>query len=158
MNIKIVWFFSLALMVLGVCALLVANPGVLGGFSSTVNGVPVEVLLSPSSDEPIKTMRSRDLRRNWADHVGKFVRFTGVVEYAEKSYRTEKIRRLRLEDFTTEVYPLDAPTLPKSYERGHKYEFTGFLIRYEAHAKFKESGYVKNRVYAFEIRHLGEAD
>lgn len=71
---------------------------------------------------------------------------------------TETIRRLRLEDFTTEVYPLDSPNLPTEYERGHKYEFTGFLIRYERHSKFSKSGSVMNRVYAFEIRHLGEAD
>ena len=148
----------IALMVLSISALLVANPNILGGFSSTVNGVPVQVTLSPQGEEPIKTMRARDLRTGWADHVGKFVRFTGIVEYAEKSFRTEKIRRLTLEDYRTEVYPLDSPNLPETYERGHKYEFTGFLMRYEAHAKFKADGYAKNRVYAFEIRHLGEAD
>lgn len=71
---------------------------------------------------------------------------------------TETIRRLRLEDYRNEVYPLDSPNLPTEYQRGHKYEFTGFLIRYEAHAKFQKDGSVKNRVYAFEIRHLGEAE
>ena len=130
----------------------------LGRFSSTLNGVPVEVTLARVGSVSIKTMRARDLRRNWMDPVGKFVRFTGVVEFTQTGFRTEKIRRLTLEDYTTDVYPLDAPNLPETYERGHKYEFTGFLIRYEAHAKFKKDGYVKNRVYAFEIRHLGEAD
>ena len=133
----------------------------LGRFSSTLNGVPVEVSLARvarQGGEPIEPMRARDLRRNWMDHVGKFVRFTGVVEYAEKSSRTKKIRRLTLEDYRNEVYPLDSPRLPETYERGHKYEFTGFLMRYEEHAEFKKDGYVKNRVYAFEIRHLGEAD
>ena len=68
-------------MVLSIRAILVANPNIPGEFSSTVNGVPVQVTLSPQGEEPIKTMRARDLRTDWADHVGKFVRFTGVVEF-----------------------------------------------------------------------------
>ena len=148
----------IALMVLSLGAILVANPNILGEFSSTLNGVPVQVTLSPQGDDPIKTMRARDLRTGWSDHVGRFVRFTGVVEFAQTGSRTKKVRRLTLEDYTTDVYPLDAPNLPETYERGHKYEFTGFLIRYEQHAEYKKSGYAKMRVYAFEIRHLGEAD
>ena len=157
MNRKILCSVT-ALMILSVSAILVANPNILGGFSSTLNGVPVQVTLSLESEEPIKTMRARDLRADWADHVGKFIRFTSVVEFVETGFRTEKVRRLMLENYVTDVYPLDAPNLPATYERGHKYEFTGFLIRYEQHAEFEKDGFPKNRVYAFQIRHLGEAD
>ena len=149
---------SIALMVLSIGAILVANPNILGGFSSTVNGVPVQVTLSPQGEEPIKTMRARDVRTDWADHVGKFVRFTDVVEFTQTGFRTEKIRRLTLEDYTTDVYPLDAPNLPTEYHREHKYEFTGFLMKYESHAQFRKRGITTIRIYAFEIRHLGEAD
>ena len=103
-------------------------------------------------------MRFRDLQKNWTEYVGRFVRFTGVVEFGAKSFRTDKVRKLTLEGYTVDMHPLDAPNLPEVYYTGHKYEFTRFLMKYEKHAQFKKSGYAVMRVYAFEIRHLGEAD
>ena len=150
----------IALMVLSIGAIIGAERvfTTYGRFSSTLNGHPVRVTVGRAGSLYIEPMHARDLRNNWAEHEGRLIRFTGRVEYAEKSSRTKKVRRLRLEDYTTEVYPLDAPDLPKTYERGHKYEFTGFLIREEPCAEFKKDRDAINRVYAFQIRHLGEAD
>ena len=149
-----------ALMVLSLGALLVANPNILGEFSSTLNGVSVQVTLSPQGDEHvINTMRIRDLRKDWDQHVGRFVRFTGVANHWFSSLTTAPSGLILLEGYpSVEVVPLDVPNLPETYEQGHKYEFTGFLMRYDGHAKFKENGYFSLRLYAFEIRHLGEAD
>ena len=148
----------IALMVLSISAILVANPNILGEFQSTLNGVPIKVTISPQDNVQVNTMRYRDLRQDWGEHVGRFVRFTGVVEWVDKSIRTKKVRKLTLEGYTVDVHPLDAPNLPEVYHKGHKYEFTGFLMRYEKHAQFRKSGFAAMRVYAFEIRHLGEAD
>ena len=101
-------------------------------------------------------MRFRDLRKNWTEHVGRFVCFIGVVEFVDKSFRTDKVRKLTIEGYTVDVHLLDAPNLPEVYHTGNKYEFTRFLMRYEKHAQFKKSGYAVMRVYAFEIRHLGK--
>ena len=144
----------IALMVLSISAIIGAKERfhIAGWFSSTLNGVPVQgsITLFPSA-ESIKAMRTEDLVGNWAAHEERFVRFTGVVESVETGFRTEKVRRLTLEDDTIDVYPLDSRYVPETYERGHKYEFTGFLIRYEEHAEFKKDGYPKIRVYAFGI-------
>ena len=56
-----------------------------------------------------------------------------------------------------EVYPLKASRLPAIYHEGDEYEFTGFLIRYEEHAEHQKDGNAKMHVYAFQIRHLREA-
>ncbi len=155
----------IALMVLSVSAILVAREPIVHfsqGFSSTLNGVPVQVrLFARGRGEEhvwIKPMRFRELQQNWDQYVGRFVRFTGVAGLVETSFRTKQVRKITLEGNVVDVYPLDVPNPPETYERGHKYEFTGLLIRCESHAEYKKSGYVKMRVYAFEIRHLGEAD
>ena len=166
----------IALMVLSISAIVGAGQRILdvGRFSSTVNGVPVEVILARQfgeSSERIKTMRARDLRRNWAEHDGRFVKFTGRVENVSSSIfsgsarvgsarvGSDSDRILTLEGTPTiEVYLLDAPRLPEIYHEGDEYAFTGFLIRYEGHAENQKSGTAKMRVYAFEIWHLGEAD
>ena len=155
-----------ALITLSIGAILVANPSLLGKFQSTLNGVPIKVTISPQDNADINTMRARDLRRDSSDHDGRFVRFTGVVDYVDQTYLDPLdfrspmvVRSLRLEGYPSiYVYPLDAPNLPEEYQTAHKYEFTGFLMKYEDHAKFRESGFAAMRVYAFEIRHLGEAD
>ena len=161
----------IALMVLSISAIVGAGQRILGlgGFASTLNGVPVEVILARQfgeSSELIKTMRAGDLQRNWAEHDGRFVNFTGRVENVSSSIfsgsarvGSDSDRILTLEGTPTiEVYPLDAPRLPETYHEGDEYEFTGFLIRYEGHAENQKSGTAKMRVYAFEIWHLGEAD
>lgn len=151
----------IALMVLSISALLVANPNILGGFSSTVNGVPVQVTIAQEAetDAHIQTMRLRDLQKDYNLHTGKFIRVTGIAEFALPASRTNKVQYISLEgDDLVYVHPLDAPNLPTEYHRGHKYEFTGFFTRQEEHAQFSKRGVTTLRIYAFEIRHLGEAD
>ena len=155
----------IALMVLSVSAIVGARERLFvnhGLFSSTLNGVPVSVSLSEvGSASFIEPMRARDLRRNWAEHDGRFVNFTGRVENVNLPtfIGSDSDRILTLEGTPTiEVYPLDALRLPETYHEGDEYEFTGFLIRYEGHAENQKSGTAKMRVYAFEIWHLGEAD
>ena len=134
-----------------------------GEFQSTLNGVPIKVTISPQDNADVDTIRARDV---WhASPDGRFVRFTGVVDYVKKTrldlldfQSPEVVRSLSLEGYPIDVYPLDAPNLPEEYQTWHKYEFTGFLMRYVSHADFSSSGYSKLRVYAFKIRHLGEAD
>ena len=149
-----------ALIVLGISAILVANPGIVGEFQSTLNGVPIKVMISPQDNADINTMRARDLRKNPEDRDGRFVRFRGVVEETyDFSNILEDPTMLVLEGYPSiHVYPLDAPNLPEVYQTGHKYEFTGFLMQFERHSQFDESGFATMRIYAFEIRHLGEAD
>ena len=146
----------IALTVFSISAIIGARERfyILGRFSSTLNGVPVRVILSQESDESITTMRTEDLVENWADYDGRFVRFMGTV----KSIDVSESKQVMLKVADIIVYPLDARNLPETYEEGHKYEFTGFLIRYEEHVPIKQRGYTKMRVYAFAIRHLGEAD
>ena len=163
MNRKIICIV-IALLVLSVSAIIVASPvwfiSTKAEFGSTLNGFPVWVEFRVRSDKYlISTMDIQELRENWGDHVGRFVRFTGVVESVKTGLRTGKVRWLTLEgDPFVDVYLPDSRKLPETYELWHKYEFTGFLTRYEAHTEYKKSGYAKMRVYAFAIRHLGETD
>ena len=147
-------------MLLSISAILIANPNLLGQFKSTLNGVPVQVTIAPQeTDAHIQTMRLRDLQRDYNLHMGKIVRVTGVAKFASYFFRTDRVREISLEgDDLVYVHPLDAPNLPAKYHRGHKYEFTGFLMKYESHAQFSKRGVTTIRIYAFEIRHLGEAD
>ena len=145
-------------MSLSISAILIANPNLLGQFQSTMNGVPVQVTIAPQENTHIQTMRLRDLRKDYDAHVGKIVRVTGVAKFAHLS-RTNKVQEISIEgEDLGYVHPLDAPNLPTEYHRGHKYEFTGFLMKYESHAQFRKRGAITIRIYAFEIRHLGEAD
>ena len=137
-----------------------------GKFQSTLNDVPVKVTISPQDNADVDTIRARDVWSGSPD--GRFVRFTGVVDYVKKTRldlldfeSPEVVHSLSLEGYPIDVYPLDAPNvsiLPEAYQTWHKYEFTGFLVRYVGHADFSSSGWRKLRVYAFDIRHLGEAD
>ena len=147
----------IALMVLSVSAILVANPNILGGFSSTLNGVPVQVTISRQGNGTITTMRTEDLAKNPADADRRFVRFMGIVESVTS---TDTGIKLLLDDghASTEdglpvevrVYPLDSPHLPTEYQEAHVYEFTGFLTNTLAIPSLS--------VYAFEIRHHGKSD
>ena len=154
----------IALMVLSIGAIIGAGERILtlGGFSSTLNGVPVEVMLSRQGSVTIPTMRARDLWTDWTDHVDKYVRVTGVVKNILTVIRGRnigKVRLLMLEgDRPVDVRLLDAPNLPAEYHRGHKYEFTGFMMLYTSHSRSKLYGVQKMRLYAHEIRHLGEAE
>ena len=151
----------IALMVLSVSAILVANPNILGGFSSTLNGVPVQVTISRQGNGMITTMRTEDLLKNWADYDRQFVRFMGIVESVD--WRASKKVRLTLDNPDDEddehyidlfVHPLDAPHLPTEYQRGDKYEFTGFLTHYLV-PPMLPGGTPGHDLYihAFEIRH-----
>ena len=137
-----------------------------GQFQNDLNGLPVNVTLSPLENAAVETVRARDLRANLWDNDGRFVRFTGVVDYVRTSVTdwtafpfTEEVDELWLEGYPSiHVRPMDLPKLPEAYQSGQKYEFTGFLVAYESHAEFERTGFSTMRVYAFEIRHLGEAD
>ena len=143
----------IALMVLSVSAILVANPKILGGFSSTLNGVPVQVTIARQDNGTITTTRPEDLLENWEDYDGRFVRFRGTVRSIGVS--ESKQAKLSVGNFT--VYPLDAPYLPE-VQPGHEYEFTGFFVAYNVNAIGGVVAHGFLGVYAFEIRHLGEAD
>ena len=131
-----------------------------GEFQSDLNGLPVKVTISPQDNADVNTMRARDLQKNYGDHGGRFVRFTGVVDEAYEPIEFFKEPALLVLEGYPRIYvtPLDAPNLPEVYQTGHKYEFTGFLVDYIGHADFSSIGNATMHVYAFEIRHLGEAD
>ena len=161
----------IALMVLSISALLVASPvwfiSKKAEFGSTLNGVPVWVEFYVRGDKYlVKTMDIRELRKNRADHVGRFVRFTAVVGFVERDFQTGQVQLLTLGGNPyVEVYPLVDSQVddsqaqhPETYERGQTYEFTGFLVRYEKHAPNQKSGHTILRIYTFEIRHLDEKE
>ena len=148
----------IALMVLSVGAIIGANPGILGEFSSTLNGHPVQVTISRQDNGTITTMRTEELVENWIDHNQQFVRFIGTVKsVGEISLQldidpAEPFNKNNLPVPTVEnllVFPLDAPHLPAEYQEGHVYEFTGLLI-----IKL-DSLSIDLDIYAFEIRHHG---
>ena len=64
----------IALMVCSIGAILVANPGIVGEFQSTLNGVPIKGTISLQDNVQVNTMRYRDLLQDWGEHVGRFVR------------------------------------------------------------------------------------
>ena len=144
----------IALMVLSISAILVANPSILGEFSSALNGVPIEVTISSQEIGAITTMRTEDLQEDWADYDEQFVRFIGIVKSIER-HESKKVSLTVDADGLPDlfVYPLDAPNLPMIYQERHVYEFTGFLIY-----KRTVSSAARLVVYAFEIRHHGESE
>ena len=152
----------IALMVLSISALIVANPNILGGFSSTVNGVPVQVTISRQDNGTITTMRTADLMKNWADHNRRFVRFIGTVEFVFTSLEMASVRLElylgdggKMGDGLT-VFPLDAPHLPTVYQEWHVYEFTGFLVGPDVDVIDNLADrMIGLHVHAFEIRHHG---
>ena len=155
----------IALLVLSISALLVANPNILGGFSSTVNGVPVQVTISRQDNGTVTTMRTEDLLKNATNRYygEQFVRFMGVVNSVD--WRESKKVTLTLDNLDDDgdahyihlfVHPLDSPHLPMEYQVRHVYEFTGFLLNYDLRLLGPGSSSVRVvRVYAFEIRHHG---
>ena len=150
----------IALAVLSISALLIAGPApfIFDGFFSTLNGVPIHVILATDIIEPLTTLDSQELRDNWADHEGKFVRFTGIVASVDTDVRTEQLRKLHLQGYpSVHVYPLNLRNPPKTYRLG-KYEFTGFLVRYEEHVPNQQDGLPILRVYVCNIRLVHAAD
>ena len=154
----------IALIVLSISALLIAREPetqFFGWFDSTLNGTPIQVSLNTRRQvDPIQPMSRQELEDNWADHEGKFVRFTGVVALAGPEPQTEPVQRLTLAGFVTDVYILNAqsPALPKTYERGQTYEFKGFLIKCKQTGPSQKHADTRLRIYAFQIRHLDAAD
>ena len=152
----------IALMVLSISAILVANPGILGGFSSTLNMVDVKVTIS-GSDLPffIPELSVEDLRQNWREHEGRIVKFTGRVVDEDPlgpSFLGRLPEKLILEGYPfVEVYLLDSPNL-EPYELGDEYGFVGFLMSYERHLPFEDRGARVLRVYAFKSWPLEAAE
>ena len=153
----------IALMVLSVSAIIVANPSILGEFSSTLNGVPVQVTISRQDNGTITTMWAEDLVENWADYNQRFVRFMGAVESVDVSEPKQVALTLTDSDgykvsADLFVYPLDAPHLPTAYQEEHAYEFTGFLTG-DIPSPAIPGGTPQPVlcIYAFEIRHYGKS-
>ena len=154
----------IALMVLSLSALLLASDVVLirtvAEVGSDLNGVPIHIKIYERARDThvIKTMSHQELRDNWADHDGKFVRFTGKVEHVETYLQTKQVWKLELAgdipagDTPITVYPLDLVNPPETYERGQKYEFTGLLMRYTGTIPALKRFLPMMRVYAFQIR------
>ena len=161
----------IALMVLSLGAILVANPGIFGEFQIKLNGVsPIKVTLTRLAGRHMGVYTTESLRKGALE--GTVVHFTGVIAEADTGYgfqfdddvfsvSSKDVRKLRirwtLQDAferkpLIEVYPLDAPNLPEEYQPGDKYEFTGFLMRYEAHLENSKCGWETLRVYAFRIQ------
>ena len=156
----------ITLMVLSLSALLIANPVlyIFAEITSTLNGEPITVTLAKDVYKPFQTLDIQELRDNWKDHDGKFVRFTGKVEHVETYLQTKQVWKLELAgdisagNTPIAVYPLDAPGLPETYELGQTYEFTGFLIRYTGTIPALKRFLPMMRVYAFQIRHPAEKE
>ena len=148
----------IALMVLSVSAIIVANPGILGEFSSTLNRVPVQVTISRQDNGTITTMRAEDLVENWADHNQRFVRFMGIVKSVTSiDTGIELELEVSPERASVFVYPLDSPRLPMEYQEEHVYEFTGFFLA-EGRRTGSTDTFSFVNVYAFEIRHHGKGE
>ena len=149
----------IALIVLSVSAILVANQKILGEFSSSVNEM-FNAKVTISGDVPwfIPELSLEGLRATWREHQGKIVRFTGrVADSDDNSLVGIPATKVTLEGYPfVEVYPLDAPNLPEGYEPWETYTFTGFLMEYERHLPFEDRGARVLRVYAFNIWHHGE--
>ena len=163
---------AIALMVLSLSALLLANPVlyIFAEITSTLNGEPITVTLAKDVYKPFQTLDLKELRDNWADHDGKFVRFTATVASIWTvspatvlanfpPIDVKNVERLILaRDPRVEVYTRDAQPQPETYHRGQTYEFTGFLVQHEEHRPNQQNGALTLRVCAFQSRHLEEAD
>ena len=150
----------IALMILSISAIIGANPNILGRFSSTWEGHPVEVTISGNLPWFVPTSTLKGLRAAWREHEGRIVTFAGSLEevYPLGSDVVSVMpKKLILRGYPfVEVYPLDAPNLPEGYEPWKTYTFTGFLMEYERHLPFEDRGARVLRVNAFQIWHLGE--
>lgn len=160
----------IALAVLSLSALLIANhvEVIFAKIASTLNGTPMTITLARDAYDTIKTLDIQELRDNWGDHEGKFVRFTGIVAIANPAFQAKWVEDVVKDpqvewlilagDPHVEVYTRDAQHHPETYEQGQKYQFTGFLIKYSEYNPKNKRGYTNLRIYAFDIRHLDEAD
>ena len=162
----------IALMVLSLSALLIAGPVlyIFAEITSTLNGEPITVTLAKDVYKPFQTLDIQELRDNWADHDGKFVRFTATVASIWTvspatvlanfpPIDVKNVERLILaRDPRVEVYTRDAQPQPETYQRGETYQFTGFLVQHEKHRPNQQHGLPILRLYAFQIRHLDAAD
>ena len=152
----------IALAVLSLSALLIGDEPwqEIADFNSTFNRVPISVLLyRPGHELAFEAMDIQELLKYSDIYDGQFVRFTGTVNFDFTDARNKQLQRIQLSGYPfVDVYPLDLLNPPETYERGQKYEFTGFLVRYEEHRKNQPRGETKLRVYAFDIRHIDEKE
>ena len=135
-----------------ICALAIASTVNVGEFTSKLNDATVKITVTKLDNTPIKRIRARDLRRDLGFDEGKFVRFSGVVEFASGNL-------VVLEGYPVIYIFIVAPEmLEKEFLISHKYEFTGFAIRYNEHRQWEERGSKTIQVYAFDSKYIGEAD
>lgn len=142
-------------------------------FTSRVNDTAIEVSLTTTDWQAIPAIRSRVLSEQAHRHSGKFVKFTGIVETVlSKSPRGQRLETmpyhydvyleeggilLRVNTFRlceeSDFISKDSPL-----QRGHRYEFYGFAVRYQAHLRYAKRGSDMLVIFPFSIRHLGVAE
>ena len=157
----------IALAVLSSCAYLIGELPwqEIAVFQSTFNKVPINVTLDRKGHElPFEAMDIQELFKYSDIYEGQFVRFTGTVNFDFTDSRNKQLQRIELADKTATGYPdvhvylLELLNPLETYERGQKYEFTGFLVRYEEHRENRPEGQPTFRLYAFDIRHVDEKE
>lgn len=161
----------IALAVLSSCAYLIGDQPwqEIADFQSTFNKVPISVLLyRPGHERPFKAMDIQELLKYSDIYDGQFVRFTGTVDFDFTDSHIKQLRRIKLSGYPYDpllsgytivnVYPRNLLNPLETYERGQKYEFTGFLVRYEEHMENMPKGQPTLRLYAFDIRHVDEKE
>ena len=123
--------------------------------------------------QAIPAIRSRVLAEEAHRYSGKFVKFTGIVgTVLSKSPRG---RSLEAMPYHYDVY-LETPGIllhvntlqlceesdlisrESPFQRGHRYEFCGFAVRYEAHLQYNKRGSSQILVIPFSVKHLGQAE
>lgn len=156
------------------CAVVASSSEVLTEkrFTSRINDTQVNVSLTTTDWQAIPAISSRVLSQEAHRYAGKFVKFTGIVGtvlptsargrslemmpyhydvYVETPGIHIQLNTLRLceeSDFISKASP---------FQRGHRYEFCGFAVRYEAHLRYHKRGSEKVLVIPFSVKHLGIA-
>lgn len=158
------------------CAVVASSSEVLTEkrFTSRINDrVPIEVSLTTADWQAISAISSRVLSKEAHRYAGKFVKFTGIVGtvlsksprgrsleampyhydvYVETPGILLHVNTLRLceeSDFISGVSP---------FQRGDRYEFCGFAVRYEAHVRYHKRGSETLVIFPFSIKRLGAAE
>ena len=112
---------------------------------------PIEVSILTSGAD-IRKLGVRDLRKSFYRYSGTFVEFIGVIEAANPSFP------IRLTGYPIiEIFPMIKDS-KWEWEKGHRYEFTGFAIQYRKHKDYDSIGFDTLRVYIFDRKHLGKVE
>lgn len=166
------------------CAVVASSSEILTEkrFASRINDTQVNVSLTTADWQAIPAISSRVLSKEAHRYAGKFVKFTGVVGtvlpksargrslemmpyhydvYVETPGIHIQLNTLRLceeSDFISDRKHRAERDVAISFQRGHRYEFCGFAVRYEAHLRYHKRGSEKVLVIPFSVKHLGIAE